>query len=209
MNAHEDYYTAVIPDRHTILGLTLKPFCAGHIMVLHRLGSVFVIGGQVTRQELETAIFVCAQTFEEAVDSLNSHSTAKEIARWRRKVGEYDLEEKLAAFNEYVEQGSVFNLIFSPRRSSGDVSLTSLPSVHSVRCALRHYYHMTDTEFWNMPWGLAQWDYFTIPVMEGTGDLVERNVLDDARAFADEDFRRANPHLFNADGTQKESAWRN
>jgi len=207
MNAHEEYFQAVIPTPCSVLNLALRPFSAGHIVHLHRLRSVFVTGGEVTKAELETAVFICAQTFEESCASYQDPETNTFTAKWSRKISGYDLGEKLAAFNDYMAHGSLFPLVFSPKREVGGVSITNLPGVHSVRCALKHYFHISDTEFWNMTWSLAQWDYFTIPVMEGTGDLVEQDSLTQARSFADEDFRRANPQLFNEDGTKKEGAW--
>jgi hypothetical protein len=205
MNAHEEYFKAVVPDPHVVLNLALQPFCAGHILLLHRFGSVFVRGGTVTKDELETAVFLCAHTFEDAVASLHSDETKAKKDEWLNGIKGYRLVEKLAAFQQYIEAGSLFPLIFAPKRDHAEIAITNLPALHSVRCALRHYYHISDLEFWNMPWGLAQWDYFTIPVMEGTGDLVEQDALQSARNFAEADFKRANPQLFNADGSRKEA----
>jgi hypothetical protein len=207
MNAHEEYFSAVVPTPCQVLNLDLLPFSAGHIIHLHRLGSVFVKGGEVTKDELEAAVLICAQEFKQASACLNSPETENFVAKWRKKIAGYDLAEKSEAFQEYIRRGCLFPIHFSPKHDSASVSITNLPAVHSVRCALKHYFHVTDSEFWDMPWALAQWDYFTIPVMEGNGDLVELDSLTAARNFAEEDFKRANPQLFNEDGTKKEGAW--
>lgn len=209
MNAHEEYFQAVIPTPKTVLGLALKPFSAGHIIQLHRIQSVFVKGGQVTRAELEAAVFICAQSFQDSDASRRDRSTNEFTADWIKQLGDYDLAEKVAEFNDYLTHGCSFPLIYAPRNDTREISVTNLPGVHTVRCAIKHYYHVSDAEFWDMPWSLAQWDYFTIPVMEGRGDLVEQDSLTAARDFAEADFRRANPQLYNPDGSRKEGAWQN
>jgi hypothetical protein len=104
-------------------------------------------------------------------------------------------------FMNYIEAGSRFPMHFVPKNErGGEVSITSLPKVQIVRCALRHYYHLSDAEFWDMPWGLAQWDYYTAPVLEGRADIVSPSSFTRAQDVADDLFRKYNPTLFGPDG---------
>ena len=185
----EAYFQHVIPEPQTLLGLELKPFSAGHIALLHRTKSVFVTGGEVDTAQIVNAVFLCAQTFEVGCASLNDEATPKFLHKWGKKIGRFDLLEKKQAFEDYMERGSRFEMSFVPKADSSSPSaksITEMPYVHSVRCALKHFYHTAETEFWNMPWGLAQWDYFTIPVINGMGDLVAKDTISSAQELANE-----------------------
>lgn len=201
--ATESYWSAVVPEPVRILGLDLHPFSAGHILLLHRTGSVFALGGVATEEQLASAVFICAHNFREGIAALNDEDTPRFMRKWRKQVGAFDLLSSVNLFQEYIKNGSEFPLQYSakPQRGGAQVSITSLPSVHVVRCQLKHYYHVSEDAFWDMPWGLAQWDYFTIPVMEGQGDLVETSVVQNAQDVAEHLFRKFNPKLFPATET--------
>jgi hypothetical protein len=194
----DSYWSAVAPDPVRILGLELQPFSAGHILLLHRTGNVFALGGEVSEEHLAAAVFICAHNFRDGLAALNDEKTPKFMAKWRKKIGAVDVPAATQLFQDYIKAGSDFPLQYSakPQRGGNSVSITNLPTVHIVRCQLKHYYHTPEAEFWDMPWGLAQWDYFTIPVMEGQGDLVETTALDNAQAVAEQLFRLYNPRLF-------------
>ena len=204
MNAHESYFKAVVPDPVTILGLELRPFCAGHIVLLHRINSVFIRGGTVTENDLRDAVFICAHSFREGIKALNDESTVPFYKRWKRQISKVNLAQKIAEFEKYIADGSQFDLIFAPKQQSQHIPITSLPAVHTIRCRLMSYYGVKSDEFWDMPWGQAQWDFYTAFILEGQGDLVEKDTLQAAKDFAEADFKRMNPHLFNADGTRKD-----
>jgi hypothetical protein len=199
--ATESYWSAVVPEPVRILGLELKPFSAGHILLLHRTGNVFAVGGELSEEHLASAVFLCAQDFRAGLASLSDPETPKWIAKWRKKVGAFDLSASVQLFQDYIKNGSEFPLQYSakPQKGVASVPITNLPAVHVVRCQLKHYYHVSEDEFWNMPWGLAQWDYFTVPVMEGQGDLVETLAVDNALAVADALHRRFNPKLYKTE----------
>ncbi len=182
------YFNHVIPEPQVLLGLELKPFCAGHIALLHRTKSVFVTGGEVDAAQLSNVVFLCAQTFEQGRDSLNDPGTPKFLRKWGKQVGKFSVAEKKKEFEAYVARGSEFEMSFIPKadtQSTGH-SISEMPFIHSVRCALKHYFHVCESEFWNMPWGLAQWDYFTIPVINGMGDLVAKDSMRSAQELANQ-----------------------
>lgn len=208
MSGKEAYWSAVIPEPVRLLGLELQPFSAGHILLLHRTGNVFAVGGEISEEHLASAVFLCAQTFRQAIDSLNDPKTPGWMRKWKRKIGSVNLHAASAAFQQYVKDGSDFPLQYSakPSKSKPSVAITNLPAVHIVRCQLKHYYHVSDAEFWDMPWGLAQWDYFTIPVMEGLGDLVETSAIESAKAVGEQLFRKFNPKLFPVEQPATETA---
>lgn len=198
MSGTEAYWSAVVPEPVRLLGLELQPFSAGHILLLHRTGNVFAVGGAISEEHLASAVFLCAQTFRDGLASLSDEKTPKFMRKWKRKIGAVDLQSASDTLQQYIKDGSAFPLKYAakPSKIKASIPITNLPAVHVVRCQLKHYFHVTDAEFWDMPWGLAQWDYFTIPVMEGQGDLVEVERLENAVNVADRLFRKFNPQLF-------------
>lgn len=210
-NSTEAYFGAVIPRPVNILGLDLKPFCAGHIVLLHTVQSAFVVPKlKITDAQFATALALCSFTFEEGIAWLREPKKKidREMRDWRRAVGAFDLAAATEQFLEYVENGSRFPMKYVSKES-GAASISDLPRVQIIRCALRHYYHLNDAEFWNMPWGLAQWDYFTAPVLEGKGDVCNpAHLLNAVRAgesLAERlvILRKRNPNYFDKNGGLK------
>ncbi len=191
-----DYFKAAVPTPCRVLGVALRPFCAGHIVLLHRIGSPFITGGSVTRGDVMDAVFICAHDYKSGIEALNDENTVAFFRKWRNELGEFDLKKKADEFAEYVKAGSEFNMVFSAKQQKTHVPITSIPSVQVIRCRLMSYYGMTQDEVMNMPWGLAQWDFYTAPVLEGSGDLVERESLESAQSWADAEFKRLNPQFF-------------
>ena len=191
-----EYFEALIPEPVRVLGLKLKPFSAGHIALLSRMDNPLVAGGEITVSALADAVFVCAHGFADGIAALDNPDTTGFMERWRKEVGDFDLAEKLALFKAYISAGSKFEMVYVPKRASESTNISRVPFVQHVRATLMHYYGITSAEFWDMPWALALWDYYTAPVMEGTGDLASAGELNDAQAVANEMFKKLNPQLF-------------
>lgn len=213
-NAAEACFRAVLPAPVKILGLELRPFCAGHIVILHSIRNAFVLADRVpiTEAELATALAICSFTFEEgqAFLRLSQEEIDQKMRAWRRELTRakqpFAIAENAARFVDYVAAGSEFPMHFVPTAARNTIPITDLPKLQLVRCALRHYFHLTDSEFWNMPWGLALWDYYTALVLQGHGDMVNPSSLSDAQRVADDLFRKLNPTLFDASGNMTEAA---
>ena len=54
-----DYYQAAVPDGWQILGVKLRPLSLGHLILLKRYGSAFVVGGIPTEADLVLTYRVC------------------------------------------------------------------------------------------------------------------------------------------------------
>lgn len=189
------YYLAAIPEPHTILGLRLKPFSAGHILLLHRTENAFVTNEDVNDEQLEahlaTAIFICAHDFAGGLASLDSKATLAFMTRWKRKIGAFNLAEKVKAFTAYLQQGSTVPSYLSKHDSVG--GRIDLPTVQLVKVTLlKAFGGMTEAEFLNRPWGLSLWDFVTIKATEGAVDVVDSDAIANAQAVADEMQARLN-----------------
>jgi hypothetical protein len=69
----QDFASAMVQPRVVrCIGLPLKPFSLGHLLLLRHLDSAFVTGGQKTYNDFLTAVFVCAHSWEENQKILRS-----------------------------------------------------------------------------------------------------------------------------------------
>jgi hypothetical protein len=57
------FYQAAVPDGWQILGVRLKPLSLGHLILLHRYESAFVVGGLPTPADLVMSVLICSRTF--------------------------------------------------------------------------------------------------------------------------------------------------
>lgn len=172
-----DYLAAALPEPFTILGQRLTPFSLGHLLLLRRFGNAFVVpGGAPTIDDLAFAVFVCAQTYEEAAESIAAPDIHKRVDAWGRNLEPFDLAEKLAAFDRYLcagSRGPDVNEDGQTHRQPG------APFIHRVRMVLQGRLNYSFSDAMNCPWGLALWDYFGFWETEGA-----------VRLFSQEDAER-------------------
>lgn len=207
MNA--DVYRATIPEPRILLGLHLKPFCLGHLMLLHRVGSVFVGGNREKREihetptmdDLVSAVFVCGMTWEENVRVLRSgwmvrwqwgpftrrEPVGRFMRRWQRTIGRFDFEQKVIEFTEYMREGCETPL-FGNNNGEGKPSLVPLPQM--VKVKLLRETNLTYSEVMNRPWGECIHDYLTMADMDGAIELQTEESLTDFQKAADEFWRQ-------------------
>ena len=77
-----DFYLASIPDQFRVLGFALRPLSLGHVIILHRLESPYVTGGRPDIESLATAVFICCQTYKEAVNGISDPQRDAFMLRW-------------------------------------------------------------------------------------------------------------------------------
>jgi hypothetical protein len=186
------FFLAAIPEPHTVLGLRLKPFCAGHILLLHRTENALVSeDAEIDEAQLSFAVYICAHTYESGLASLDDASTVGQIDDWANQIGPFNLDEKLALFWNYVRSGSTVPTYSSA--ASGPPRSLSLPLLQIVKCTLlKAFGGMTESEFLNRPWGFSLWDFITLKGIEGAVDVFEDKSLTDAQAVADRMAERFN-----------------
>lgn len=182
-----EYFNAAIPEPWTILGLRLRPFGGGHLLLLQRLESGFVCGGNVDLADLVTSVFICSRTFEQARDALQDEDLPKIINRWHRKlIGPWwnptivNFPSKIGMFQEYITEGCRV----PEYTSRGDGGSINVPTVQFVKAFLMTKTSIGESEFYNRPWALSMWDVLTIQAMEGQITLTDENAIRDAQAVA-------------------------
>lgn len=206
-----DFYLASVPEPVTLLGLRLRPFSLGHKLLLHRVESVFVCGGEITHVDLALSVFICALRYNEACEAFNDRRLPRFMARWHAKLtGDtrirrwlgikpkpVDLKEKAEAFENYMAAGSKMPYFSYEDSRSG---AAQLESVHAVKLSLLSKTTLTELELMDRPWGLCLFDFVGLQAMENKVTLRERSDIHDALDVANRiaaKLAQANGHLRN------------
>lgn len=195
-----DFFTAAIPEPVAILGVRLRPFSLGHVLLLNRFGNAFGTGKRPELADLIQAIVICSQDYESALADLDDPDLPNHVARWQRKLAPrnwlgirqpglgFSPRDALAAFADYVRAGSSFPLFSVDESKIGGV--ISVPMVQSVKVTLQSKMHFAESEILDRPWGLCLWDYFTIHAQEGNCKIGDATDFDDLKKRADEQHER-------------------
>ncbi len=176
MNERE-IFEKLTPEPTTVLRLRLKPFSLGHLILLHRVESVFVFGGTPSYEDLALCVFICSRTYEEAVEGFEDPGLPREMERWADKLTgrrwwrsgkPINLPEKWLLFSKYLDLNCI--QLEEGKDYVADTENTRkvhLPLVHTVRVKLQSRMGFSDTEILNRPWAWCLFDYFTLADMEG------------------------------------------
>lgn len=88
------------------MGLRLVPFSVGHALLLHRMGSPFVYGGNASAQDLVEVAIVCSQPIYESVKTMRSWLRWLPLRIMRQKVKQADLLKESKAVQKWIEDQS-------------------------------------------------------------------------------------------------------
>jgi hypothetical protein len=191
---------------HRVIGFPLRPFSAGHLILLSKLSSPFLSGGPVDYSHVFAAAFICSQRFEDAITSmLDPELPAFERrwqqalcgeTRWRRmlrlrsKRPGIDLERETEAFRDFMADGWNHPDWIA---DAGEGKEIGSPLVQLVKITLMSRLHLSESEFLNRPWSLSLWDYITLKEMDERLQIIDHEKFEtrqiDADAF-DEAVRR-------------------
>lgn len=193
------YYSAVIPEPVLVLGLPLLPLSLGHLILLNRMESAFVIGGQPTFQDLAVSVAICAQRYEDALASLSDPDLPTFMHRWHEKlVGNdrwsvrlglrpartIDFEKECSAFIDYLKLNQSGPPVAKDPRAWKPLTF---PEEQLVKVRLMRDLHLTETEALNRSWLLCLWDYDVLSVIDGHCDIVDdemRSAIHEAQDVA-------------------------
>lgn len=196
MNEHADYYTARLPEPTTILGLKLRPFSLGHLLLLHRIRSYFVGEDEkLTYEDLALSVLICSQPYAAAVAAFDDPDLPVFMDKWQarltgrglltalglRKLRVIPLHASAAAFVEYMAAGYC-KLTYAPKSEGEPIPL---PLVQLVSVTLlQEFGGLTDEALMDRPWGRCMEDYVTIHAIKGSVTLYDGNVLAEAHDAA-------------------------
>lgn len=192
------YYEAAIPEPATILGLKLRPLSLGHLILLNRVESSFVVGGVPDFDDLALSVLICSLSYLEGIEALDDPDLSEFMRLWHRKLTwrgwfkrrqPINLAEKCEQFRRYVETASNYP-DFSCHSDGREIRA---PLVQVVRVRLLSSMHCTEDEILNRPWGLCLWDYMTLLDLEGSIELVDSQELNEAQEKAAKLLRQIQP----------------
>jgi len=155
--AEADYLLAALPDRHIVLGQLLRPFALGHMMILRRMGNAFALNQPASLEDLLRGVFICAQTVDDALESLQDPKLPETIAQWGETLVEFNLLEKIGAFTDYIQKGSTFPELCEP---DGEFRMPGAPFLQRIKLVLQSEFGCSQSEALNYPFGSAMHDYF-------------------------------------------------
>lgn len=193
-----EIFERTIPEPTTLLGLKLLPLSLGHIILLHRIESAFVLGGKPSYDDLATSVFICSRTYQDAVDGFSDPSLPRQMHRWARKLTgsgwfrkgkPINLSEKWKAFDDYLDRNTLIFKSGKDYAANGEGRKVYLPMVHSIRVKLQSRMHFSDADILDRSWALCILDYHILCDMDGhiqlTDEDVVKNLIADTQAIGD------------------------
>lgn len=106
MTALADILNATSKPCPIVMGLRLVPFSVGHALLLHRMGSPFVYGGNASAQDLVEVAVVCSQPIYESVKTMRSWLRWLPLRIMRQKVKKANLLKESKAVQKWIEDQS-------------------------------------------------------------------------------------------------------
>ena len=188
----DDFFIASIPEPVRILGLNLRPYSLGHVVLLNRIGSAFVTGEKPTFEDLAASVLICALTYKEGLSSLHdSQADRDKFMRlwyrrltgggWFRKKKPLQFQRSRAAFRDYLgESSKIPYYTYDP----GEMREIRCPQVQVVKVALMSQMHFSEDEIMDRSWALCMSDFVILRALRGEVTLTDRDAIAEAQEFA-------------------------
>ena len=94
------------PPAPTVLGVRLVPYTVGHAILLQRLGSPYVLGGEITSNDLVEAVVVCSQSPLESIRSIKSVWKDLVLWLWVKRIAKLNLLAESEKFQLWLKDQS-------------------------------------------------------------------------------------------------------
>lgn len=196
----EPFYLAAIPDAWEILGVKLRPFSLGHVILLHRTESPF-IGAEPNPKiapfdELALAVLLCSETYRNGLRIIDDPMLPKvlrqwgerltgqnrwTVRHWLKKAKRIDLIKEATEFGQYIrEHSKVPSYDFNP----GDFREIHCPSAQMIKVTLMREMGFGEAELLDRCWGLCLWDYVTLSALDGRVKMIDAQSKKEAQELA-------------------------
>ncbi len=194
----DSFYLASIPRPPKVLGLQLKPFALGHVILLNFIESAFVTGGVPDYSDLAISTLLCASTYEEGCSHLFNPDTERSMRVWAEKLTgmnrlsvrlgivkprTIDLVKEVSKFLEYYQESTQSR---SYEYKEEDFSTVECQQVQIVKLSLMRDLHISEKDIMDRPWALCMDDYITLRALNGHVRLVDKEGREKALAAANE-----------------------
>ena len=94
------------PQAPIVLGVRLVPYTVGHAIVLQRLGSPFVMGGEIQPENLVEAVTVCSQSPLESIRSIKSRLSGLMLWLWGKRIERMNVLSECDKFQLWLKEQS-------------------------------------------------------------------------------------------------------
>ena len=94
------------PQAPVVLGVRLVPYTVGHAIVLQRLRSPYVLGGEITPSDLAEAVLVCSQSPLESIKSIKSIWKDLALWLWGKRIQRMNLLAESDKFQLWLKEQS-------------------------------------------------------------------------------------------------------
>lgn len=94
------------PQAPVVLGVRLVPYTVGHAIVLQRLRSPYVLGGEITPSDLAEAVLVCSQPPLESIRSIKSIWRDLVLWLWGKRIERMNLVVESDKFQLWLKEQS-------------------------------------------------------------------------------------------------------
>jgi len=94
------------PQAPIVLGVRLVPYTVGHAIVLQRLRSPFVMGGEISSTDLVEAVAVCSQSPLESIRSIKSRWNGLVLWLWGKRIANLNLIAESDKFQLWLRDQS-------------------------------------------------------------------------------------------------------
>jgi len=139
------FLQSVFVQPPVVLESQLQPFSAYHAAAMMILGSPFMDGGTVTREDLVLAVYVCSRGFEDGPAHLFPLD-ADEVSQCAH---DFDFAAEMALFEEYMGDHMSFPDVFQPK---GGGKQSGIPwPFYAVATVLQGMGGISEQEAWDMP----------------------------------------------------------
>lgn len=161
----------VEPPQPRCIGVPLKPFTLGHLLLLRRIRNSYVLGEYPQYQDLISAALICTHTWEENLKLLSSPLRRwLTMKLWGLLAGKFNVAVQTIVLLQHIQHGQEMADI---KRTTGGVRY--LVSEWETRLyAYLRTLHYTESEILNMPLRLANMLFVTHLEEDGLMDFRSR-----------------------------------
>lgn len=106
-----------------IMGLRVVPYSVGHSLLLHRIGSPLVIGGEVSRADLMEAVMVCSQPVAESIKAMRSPLRKAVLWLWAHRTRGLSFDVEFGKWSEWMAGQSTAPEILSKPGKSRELAM--------------------------------------------------------------------------------------
>ena len=194
------FYRAAIPEPWVIMGLRLRPFSLGHLILLHRVDSAFVRGGTPDFEDLALSVYLCAHTYEDGLDALSDPRVPGFMARWAKRLTAPTWRHRLPKWMPFAKAPKPLDMdghcdnfrqylsdAFAQPTFSFDPNKTrsiSAPGPAVLHSTLLFGTGLSESEILNRPYALSVYDWLTRKNMEGHIEFIDQEEIDKSMEVA-------------------------